>query len=215
MGLVAAALLVGSAASAAPPIRVALLPVVVHSLDQQAYLRDGIGDMLATRLARDARLIVIAIGDPEQATTDPDLALQSAREVGASWAVFGSFTRFGEGASLDLKCLDVGQEVVDGERRSIFVQAGTLGEIIPRLDALSEKIALHIATGADAPDVAAGPPAAAPHAASNGAGSAEVEALSARVKALEDVIFGGPKAMPEETVPEEKLGSDGKAAPEF
>lgn len=210
-GLLAAGVLafLASGVQAAPPVRVALLPVVVHSLEQQAYLREGVGDMLATRLARDARLVIVPITDPEQATTDPAAALQSAREVGARWAVFGSFTRFGEGASLDLKCADTENEVVAGDRRSIFVQSGTLGEIIPRLDELSEKIAQHITTGATMPDVAAGPPGAAPRAEANGSGSAEVEDLAQRVKALEDVIFGGP------AVPEESLGGGEEAAPEF
>jgi hypothetical protein len=52
----AAALLL-SAASAraeAPRVRVALLPVVVHSIEQTDYLQRGIADMLGTRLEQNA-----------------------------------------------------------------------------------------------------------------------------------------------------------------
>ena len=54
--------------------------------------------------------------------------------------MFGAFTQFGAGASLDVQCAAVKADA-DARPRRIFVQSGTLGEIIPKLDDLAAKIA--------------------------------------------------------------------------
>ena len=153
---------------------VAILPVVVHSLEQQAYLRDGLADMLASRLGQQVGIGVIRVDDPAQATVDADAARAAGRAVGAQWVLFGSFTRFGEGASLDVRCLPVAAPGDPGPR-SIFVQAGQIADLIPRLDGLAERVALHV-LGRD--------PLAAGGSASGG-GNAEVDELRRRVEALE------------------------------
>jgi TolB-like protein len=196
--LVAAALPLASAgpAAAGPPVTLAILPVVVNSLDRQEYLRDGIGDMLTTRLARSAELAVVPVDDPAQATTQVEAARATAREVGASYVLFGSFTRFGEGASLDLSCVSAEGDG-EAEARSIFVQAGTLGEIIPRLDELTDKVVRHVTVGPSPPaDVGAGPsevPAVA-----KGVDAAEIQQLRERLDRLEQVIYGGEAGIVED-----------------
>jgi outer membrane protein insertion porin family len=152
---------------------VAILPVVVHALEQQSYLRDGLADMLASRLGQQSGIGVIRIDDPERATVDPEAARETAREAGAQWVLFGSFTRFGEGASLDMQCLPVSAPG-EPDPRSIFVQTGQLAELIPRLDGLAERVALHVRGRAAPADAAAG-----------GTGGREVEQLRGRVEALE------------------------------
>ena len=73
------------------------------------------------------------------------------------------------------------------------MQAGTLGEIIPELDELAEKIARYAHSGAatGAPPVAAGPPASGKPAAANGV---QLKALEGRVEALERVVFSESQA---------------------
>jgi outer membrane protein insertion porin family len=153
---------------------VAILPVVVHALEQQAYLRDGLADMLASRLGQQPGIGVIRVNDPAQATVDADAARAAGRAVGAQWVLFGSFTRFGEGASLDMRCMAVAAPGDPGPR-SIFVQAGQIADLIPRLEGLAERVALHV-MGRD--------PAAAGASASAG-GRSELEDLRRRVEALE------------------------------
>src|SRR5262245_47323045 len=104
--LVAAALpLFAVGAGAEVRVKVAVLPVVVHALEQKEYLQSGIADMLATRLEQNPKLTVARVADVAQATTDGEAARAAARAAGAQFVVFGSFTRFGDGASLDLRCL--------------------------------------------------------------------------------------------------------------
>jgi len=150
---------------------VAILPVVVHALEQQAYLRDGLADMLASRLGQQPGIAVIRVDDPGRATSDPDEARAAAKAVGAQWVLFGSFTRFGEGASLDVQCIPVAAPG-NPEPRSIFVQSAQIAELIPRLDGLVERVAHHV-LGTDAS-------VSAPS-----ADRAELEELRRRVDALE------------------------------
>jgi len=153
---------------------VAILPVVVHALEQQAYLRDGLADMLASRLGQQPGIGVIRVSDPAQATLDLEAARAAGRAVGAQWVLFGSFTRFGEGASLDMRCVPVAAPGEPGPR-SIFVQAGQIADLIPRLDGLAERVALHVLGRDPAP---AGGAAAAP-------APSELDELRRRVEALE------------------------------
>jgi hypothetical protein len=191
--LVAAGLLAASGASPrrahAEPARVAVLPVVIHSLGDETYLREGLADMLASRLGQSPALAVVRVEDPGQATTDPERARAAARGVGAEHVLFGSFTHFGEGASLDLSCARVAED--DAPPGQIFIQTGTIGEIIPKLDDLARRVAAHVAAGGAAPPVSAGPPAAA------GVTSlqvldalSELDSLSSRVDGLEQRVYG-------------------------
>jgi len=153
---------------------VAILPVVVHALEEREYLRDGLADMLASRLGRQSGIGVIRVDDPERATVDTEAAQAAARAVGADFVLFGSFTRFGEGASLDMHCVGV-DAAAGADPRSIFVQTGQLSELIPRLDGLAERVALHVRGRA---------PSGAEAAAATGSGS-ELADLRERLEALE------------------------------
>jgi len=158
--------------------RVAILPVVVHSTDSPDFLRAGLSDMLASRLSQVKEIAVIRVDDPAQATTDIAAAQAAARTAGAEYVLFGSFTRFGEGASLDLQCASVASG--ENASRQVFVQAGTLGEIIPKLDDVAGRVAAYVESGGtNAPAVSAPPPRAAD------VSRSEVDDLRRRIDALE------------------------------
>ena len=180
--------------------RIAILPMVVNTAGERAYLRSGLADMLASRLGRNPELAVIRVEDESQATSDPRRAAEIGLAHGAQYVVFGAFTQFGEGASLDVQCVEARayEKKEDPAARSIFIQSGTVGEIIPKLDTTAQKIGLFIAGSATAggapapgPPVAAAPsaPAAAPQAAP--AREAAFEDLRRRLEAIEEYLFGG------------------------
>jgi len=159
--------------------------------------------VLATRLEQNPKLTVVRVANTSQATIDGETARAAARNVGAEYVVFGSFTRFGEGASLDLRCLNT--EGPKGEDpRSVFVNAGSVGEIIPRLDELAEKVGRYVTTGGAPPPVAAGPPGAPPVGSGQAIGDAlsELDELRARVERLEEILYGRePGAAPPGSAP--------------
>ena len=137
-------LLQGDAAGAQERVRVALLPMVVHSAESPNYVRRGLADMMASRLERVTDLDVIRVEDAAAATTNLAKALKRARKVDAEFVVFGSFTRFGTGASLDVQCAAATREAGDDPLREIFVHSGTIGDVIPDLGDLVGKVARFI-----------------------------------------------------------------------
>ena len=197
----AALLLSAASAGAQARARVALLPVVVHSMEQTDYLQRGIGDMLATRLEQSSKLSVVRVQDAASATVDVQAARRAAQAAGAAYAVFGSFTQFGDGASLDLRCVSAQGTGAD-DARSIFVQSGRTGEIIPQLDEVADRIVAYLAApaGAAAP-VAAGPGVPAVRGAASPARQGEVDALRSRVERLEAVIYGSQGARASQPAP--------------
>ena len=142
-------------------VRVALLPLVVHSAEGREYLQQGLADMLVSRLARTERLAVVPIDDPKAATDDVRAARETGRANGAEYVIFGTFTRFGEGASLELRSASVRDE--KAEPRPIYVHASSMGELLPLLDGAADR-ATYAVLGPppDAPAVSTSPAAAAP-----------------------------------------------------
>jgi TolB-like protein len=201
LGLVVAGvvLILGVQGSLAEPrTRLAILPIVVHTLEQKEYLQAGLADMLASRLGRVPGVAVVRVQGEDQGTTDPEAARNAGREAGAEYVIFGSFTQFGEGASLDLQCASVSAEDEQASR-SIFIQSGTLGEIIPEIDRVAEKVGRHLAIAREGFDADPGdlPAVSAAAAGDGGAASeqqlqdalSELEALRGRIDALEERVF--------------------------
>jgi TolB-like protein len=186
---------------AEPRTELAILPIVVHTLEEKEYLEAGLADMLASRMGRVSGVAVIRVQSEDRATTDLEAAKTMGSEAGAEYVLFGSFTQFGEGASLDLQLAPVSAEA-KGASRSIFIQSGTLGEIIPHLDQVAEKVGRHLLANGTAPGSL--PPVSAGAPGDGGAISSELlhdaiselESLRGRVDALEDRVFSLPASSP-------------------
>jgi len=202
----------GQESLAEPRMELAILPIVVHTSEQKQYLEAGLADMLASRMGRLPGVGVIRVQGEGQATTDVEAAKALARDAGAEYVLFGSFTQFGEGASLDLQCAPVSAEA-EGATRSIFIQSGTLSEIIPHLDQVAQKVGRHLMADGAPADADSGSLPSVSAAATDGGGAttdallqdalSELEALRGRVDALEERLFA-PPAPP---FPEEDLRS--------
>ena len=137
-------------------VRIALLPVVVHSSEGRDYLQKGMTDMLVSRLGRDPRLAVVPVEDASTATTDVEAARKTGLANDAEFVVFGSFTRFGEGASLDLSCASVHD--AEREPRRIYVHASTMAALIPLLDGVADRTSFAVlGSVSPAAGVATGP----------------------------------------------------------
>lgn len=117
-----------------------LMPIVVHSSENPGYLRDGLSDMLATRFIQEGNFEIMHVDDSRRATTRLSDALDAAREENADYVLFGSFTRFGEGASLDMQAAATAEGEEGETLREIFVHSGSIGEVIPDLTDLVGKV---------------------------------------------------------------------------
>ena len=160
-------------ALAAAEVVVALAPIAVHAAGKEStYLSRGLSEMLSARLEQFDGIRVVPI-EAEEADV-----LAAARSAGADYVLYGSFTRFGEGASLDLKCMATAEG--GGDLRRVFIQAGLVSDIIPKLDTLAEKVARFSISGEVTRRRAM---------TDGGAKTAGLADLTRRVEALEERVY--------------------------
>jgi len=178
--------------------RIVLLPISVYAAgDDTEYLSSGLAEMLAARLERYAGVVVLRPAADAAAPKGEAEALEAAGALGADFVLFGSFTQFGEGASLDLRCEPLVEESERGEdsSRRVFIHSGTVAEIIPKLDTLAEKVVRYaLGNGGGAHRVAE--PEAGEVRGSGTAGDSALADLQRRVDALERAVYA-PKVSSE------------------
>ena len=173
-------------------VRIALLPVSVHaSGEESGYLQSGLSEMLAARLDQYEGVVVIRAASEAGPPVDAAAARAAARAAGADFVLYGAFTRFGDGASLDMRCarVEVGGDGVDAEAapRRVFIPSGTLVEL--QLDTLAQKVARYaFGAGGAAPRVA-GTGSGAARTATGGSTAGDFDALAKRVEELERTLF--------------------------
>jgi TolB-like protein len=125
------------------PSKVAIVPFKVNADKDLSFLRDGIVDMLSSRLSWDNKVVVIQQEATEQALKSAKGPLndKAARELGAGlgadYVLFGSLTIFGESVSMDAKMIDV-----QGLKPpvTIFNQSQGMDAVIPKVNAFASDI---------------------------------------------------------------------------
>jgi len=130
---------------AAEPKRIALLPFKINSEKDLSFLRDGIFDMLSTRLAREGRVEVISREQAEAAVQSTagsgTINEASARSIGASlkadFTLFGSLTVLGDNVSIDAKMVDI---TGDKPTMTFFDQGQDLGAVITKINLIAADI---------------------------------------------------------------------------
>ena len=135
-----------AAASAQERTRIVMLPIVVHTASSNPmYVSRGITDMIASRLEQTGQVQVERVEDLSAATTVLGKALELGKARGGDYLIFGAFTQFGEGASLDVHCLplSVKNEAEAAAARRIFISSGAMGDIIPKLDEIVDRVAVY------------------------------------------------------------------------
>jgi TolB-like protein len=134
-----------ASATAADVKRVALIPFKINAKEDLTYLRDGINDMLSTRLSQNESISVIQRNEVEQAVGAAGLsgAITEAEargigsRLGAAFVMIGSLTVLKENVSIDVKMIDIA-----GHRPTMafFEQADSLGEVITKINTMAAQI---------------------------------------------------------------------------
>jgi TolB-like protein len=139
---------------------VAVLPFSVHSAENIDYVRQGIGDMLASRISVNDRIDVIGRDTVLAAlreTAGKDIASADAfalgKKLNADFVVWGSITKIGNSLSIDAKLVDIATGKTDV---NIFAQCPTMDEVIPKINEFAQRIDTHILGGL--PQTSAPPP---------------------------------------------------------
>lgn len=161
----------GPAAARAAQGTVAVLPFQLHTPPEMNYLRDGLRDMLSSRITAETGSTVVA-----RATVDESLRAlggsvaaerlpELARRLGAQHLIYGSVTSMGDGLSIDAKVFAAtapGAEAV----RSFYATAPDGKAVMRAVDTLAwdiieqvygKKRPAHLAPAAAGPTGAANP----------------------------------------------------------
>ncbi|MGD8705874.1 MAG: FG-GAP-like repeat-containing protein, partial [Syntrophobacterales bacterium] len=131
----------GSAAET--PKKVAILPFEINAPEDLSYLREGIMDMLASRISWEGKVEAIEEQLVKEALSGHEAPLNeaAAREVGttlgADYVLFGSLTVFGESVSIDAKMIALKE---DRPPVSVYAQTKGMGEVIPRINDFAQDI---------------------------------------------------------------------------
>ena len=128
---------------AAEPTRVLVLPFSINADKDLAYLKKGVADMLASRLALKDEVVVIRSTDSSLAAAQiPEpIDVGAAAALGvksrADYVLFGSLTVLGDSVSTDARFFDVNQK----QAVLNFSEMGnTQGEIISHINLLAVRI---------------------------------------------------------------------------
>ncbi len=125
-------------------LRVAVLPFAVHSTEDLSYLRDGIWDIISTRIIVEGEietvekpLVMRFFSDLKGTEISDQEARWLGARVGADYVVYGSITKAGEYISLDAKVVNVA-----GTRptTSAFAQHKGIDEVMTKVDTFAQDI---------------------------------------------------------------------------
>jgi len=132
-----------SADAAGSPARVAILPFNMHTPGNLGYLREGIRDMLASRLGWQGKVQVLEKSVTEQAMKGikGDVSAEDALRIGKAlkvdYVLYGSVTGLGQSISIDAKIAAVSGT---SDPVSFFAQTKTLDDVIPQIDLCAQNI---------------------------------------------------------------------------
>lgn len=127
---------------AAEPSKVLILPFTVHADKDMSFLKDGIADMLTTRLSRD-ELVPIAREETMQASQQisgaitEKTAVSLAEKFAADYVAYGSVTVLGDTISTDAKFYDLRKK----KNIVIFNQTGkNSGDVISHISLFANQV---------------------------------------------------------------------------
>jgi TolB-like protein len=127
---------------------VTVLPFSLHSAENIDYLKQGIGDMLSTRISVPNKIEVTGkdiVSEELQKTKSRELTLVDVYNLGkklkSDYVVWGSITKIGKSISIDGKLVDIAANKSD---IGIFAQSQSLDEVIPKINDFSQRIVQHI-----------------------------------------------------------------------
>ncbi len=124
-------------------LKFAIIPFNVNAEKDLSYLKNGIIEMLASRISARPGVDVIENEIVAQALQgvsgrmNKERALKIGSSVGADLVLFGSLTVFGNSISIDAKVVDISEEKSDV---SFFRQAESIDDVIPGINNFARDI---------------------------------------------------------------------------
>jgi TolB-like protein len=140
--------LYGSLWAAKEKKMIAVLPFTVHSGENIDYVRQGIWDMLSSRISVTDKIEVISKDMTVNALKEmgnKDLTLADVYSLGkkmnVDYVVWGSITKIGSSLSIDGKLVDI---EAYKSTVSIFAQSQSMDDVIPKINDFAQRVDQHI-----------------------------------------------------------------------
>ena len=128
--------------------KVAILPFLIHSQENLDYLRDGIFDILASRISVEGKIVVIdrslvekALYEEKPMRLDEEVAAKIGARVEADYVILGSITKVGDYFSLDSRLLSITE---DKPPLGTFAQTKGMDDVMNKLGGFAEEIGAKI-----------------------------------------------------------------------
>lgn len=141
--MILAILFLLAGAAFAQTAKVAVVPFKMNAEKDLSFLRDGITDMLTSRLNWENKVTVLdrqAVAKAAEGVGGPinaDTARRLGTTLGADYVLFGSLTVFGNSVSLDAAMVDTAGKSAP---ISVYNQSQGMEEVIPRINLFAEQI---------------------------------------------------------------------------
>lgn len=127
---------------------VAVLPFTVHSADNIDYVRQGIWDMLASRISVSDKIELTSkdtVLDALKSQGGKELALADVyglgKKLNVDYVVWGSITKIGNSFSVDGKLVDI---AAYKSSVGVFTQSQGMDDLIPKITDFAQRIDAHI-----------------------------------------------------------------------
>ena len=128
--------------------KVAILPFVIHSEENIDYLREGIYDILSSRITAEGRIVTIdrtvverALYEERPMRLDEEAAKKIGMRVGADYIVLGSLTKIGNYISLDARMISITEEKPP---LTAFTQHKGLDDVMVKIGDFAQDIGMKI-----------------------------------------------------------------------
>ncbi|MEE8430226.1 MAG: hypothetical protein V3S16_03175, partial [Candidatus Desulfatibia sp.] len=163
--LLLAVVIGGPQLAAAQLKRVAVIPFKINAAEDLSFLRDGIVDMLISRLSWEDKVAVLnreetaKVLETAQSPLNESKARKIGAELGVDYVLFGSLTVFGNSVSIDAKMVDVSGQ---NPPLAFFNQSQGMDQVIPKINLFATDINTKVfgrKTAQPPPPAASGPPA--------------------------------------------------------
>ncbi len=138
--------------------KVAILPFMIHSQENLDYLREGINDILTSRITVEGKVVVIgralvdqALYDLKPTRLDEPTAMKIGKRLGADFIILGSITKVGDYISLDARLISITEEKVPV---TVYTQQKGIADVMVKIGNFAQDIRDKIL----GPDPNVGPP---------------------------------------------------------
>ena len=133
-----------SLSTARAPLRVAILPFQIHSAENLGYLKEGVYDIISSRLTASGEIHAIGKSGIERVLAEmrpqrltEEVAREAGRRLEADYVVLGSLTKIGDFISLDARLIDIESPKPPS---GVFAQTKGLDQLMAKVDEFARDI---------------------------------------------------------------------------